>query len=102
MAARPPKPIAALLSVLGVLLFVPFVSVGVARAADSVQVQMTLEGCKLPDNASSCTYPGDFTTGSLGKNWAELDLVPHRLTLENNGADQTFEIRLSADRKSVV
>jgi len=68
-----------------------------ASAADPVQVQMTLEGCKLPDGASSCVYPTDFTTGSLGKNWAELDLVPHRLTLNNNGADQTFEIRLSAD-----
>jgi len=68
-----------------------------ASAANPVQVQMTLEGCKLPDGASSCVYPDDFTTGSLGKNWAELDLVPHRLTLTNNDGDQTFEIRLSAD-----
>ena len=97
MAQRPPKPIAALLSVLGVLLFVPFVLPGVALAAEPDQVQITLEGCKLPDAASTCVYPDDFTTGSLGKNWAELDLVPHRLTLDNSGADQTFEIRLSAD-----
>src|SRR5881227_3818988 len=73
-----------------------------ARAADPTQVQMTLEGCRRPAVAAKCTYntqqnQSDFTTGDLGKNWAELDFVPHRLTLTNGGGDQTFSIRLSAD-----
>jgi hypothetical protein len=70
----------------------------VANAAgDPVQVQTTLEACRRPAPAASCSYGGDFTTGNLGKNWAELDYVPHRLTLHNNGANQTFSIRLSSD-----
>ncbi len=86
-------PLTVLALVLGMLVVAP----SAAHAADPVQVQMTLEGCKLPDLATSCVYPDDFTTGSLGKNWAELDLVPHHLTLTNNDGAQTFRIRLSAD-----
>jgi hypothetical protein len=69
----------------------------VAHAADPVQVQMTLEGCNRPAVAALCTYDDDFTTGNLGKNWAELDYVPYRLTMHNNGGAQQFSIRLSSD-----
>jgi hypothetical protein len=86
-----------------VAVWLPAISfTSVANAADPVQVQTTLEGCRRPALAAKCTYnaqqnQSDFTTGELGKNWAELDFVPHRLTLSNNGAQQTFSIRLSSD-----
>ena len=74
----------------------------VAEAADAPdQVTFTLEGCNLNtgtfiEASLTCTDPG-YTTGNLGKLWAELDRVPHRLTAENNGANQTYEIKISAD-----
>jgi len=69
-------------------------------AANPVQINTTLEGCKRPAPAAKCTYPTTFTPGDLGKNWAELDFVPHRLTLKNNsGADETFSIELAADNE---
>ena len=81
-----------------VAVWLPAISfTSVAHAADPVQVQTTLEGCRRPAPAAVCTYGDDFTTGNLGKNWAELDYVPHRLTLTNNGANQTFSVRLSSD-----
>src|SRR5262245_60454618 len=57
-------------------------------ADESNHVNFTLEACKL---TAGTTLPiaGQFicpdamyTTGNLGKSWNELDLVPHRLTME--------------------
>ena len=74
----------------------------VATAADApTQVTFTLEGCNLNTGAFieaslTCTDAG-YTTGNLGKLWAELDRVPHRLTAVNNNGAQTYEIKISAD-----
>ncbi|HET6817391.1 MAG TPA: DUF5979 domain-containing protein [Mycobacteriales bacterium] len=71
-------------------------------AANPVQVNTTLEGCRRTAPTAQCTWNANqnqstYTTGDLGKNWSELDFVPHRLTLQNNGPDQTFTIQLAAD-----
>ena len=74
----------------------------VAVAADApVQVTFTLEGCRLEDGdfieaTLTCTEPG-YTPGNLGKEWAELDRVPHRLTASNGNGAQTYDINISAD-----
>ena len=74
----------------------------VAVAADAPdQVTFTLEGCRLENGdfieaTLTCTEPG-YTTGNLGKEWAELDRVPHRLTASNGNGAQTYDINISAD-----
>jgi len=86
---------------------VPAVTLLTATAAEAagnpVQVNVSLEACKRAAPApAKCTYGGagdTFTPGNLGKNWAELDFVPHRLTLKNNGPDQTFSIEIAADNQ---
>ncbi|WP_345986326.1 hypothetical protein WCX49_04190 [Sulfurimonas sp. HSL-1656] len=60
----------------------------------SANISYTLEGCRstsIPDGydlaANDYVCPdGAYTTGNL-KGWAELDLVPHRVTIENKGSD---------------
>lgn len=74
-----------------------------AAASDPDHVTFKLEGCRLPvdetlPNASGtfiCADP-DYTTGNLGKNWNELDLVPHRLTTSTSIA-QTYTVAITAD-----
>jgi uncharacterized repeat protein (TIGR01451 family) len=66
-----------------------------AAATDPAHVSETLEGCR--GSVSSGSYvvggaaficsDGEYTTGNLGKGWAELDLVPHRLTTELGSQD---------------
>jgi hypothetical protein len=54
---------------------------------DTLDVGYTLEGCRpgtFNQNTVTCA-DGDYTTGNLGKSWSELDLVPVRVTLNNNG-----------------
>ena len=74
----------------------------VAVAADAPdQVTFTLEGCRLENGdfieaTLTCTEPG-YTTGNLGKEWAELDRVPHRLTATNGNGAQTYDVNISAD-----
>ena len=72
-------------------------------AGDPDHVTFTHEGCRL---VTTTTLPGpdgfvcsdaEYTTGNLGKNWNELDNVPHRLTAQNGGADQTYTVAITAD-----
>jgi len=106
LSRLPRRVISLVASAVMVLAVVPAVTLLTATAANAagnpVQVNSTLEGCRRPAALAKCTYnaqqnQSDFTTGDLGKEWAELDFVPHRLTLQNNGADQTFSIELAAD-----
>jgi len=54
-------------------------------------------------DTSSTTWPAtddSYTDGNLGKQWEELDLVPHRFLSDSNGLVddfQTFQIVLGAD-----
>lgn len=58
--------------------------------AATLNVSYTLEACNLDHGATInttthiCSDNG-YTTGNLGKSWAELDKVPFRVTLDNNG-----------------
>jgi hypothetical protein len=97
---RSPRGIAGVVFVLAVCaLLVP----AVASAADPDHVQFRLEGCRLPAGATLPNASGqfvcadaDYTTGNLGKNWHELDLVPHRLTADA-GPAQTYTVAIAAD-----
>jgi hypothetical protein len=78
-----------------------------AAAADPVQINFTLEGCRntgsivLPDGSGNFICPdAAYTTGNLGKGWNELDLVPHRVTLKDNGANQTYSFIVAGDYKN--
>ncbi|WP_345986325.1 hypothetical protein WCX49_04185 [Sulfurimonas sp. HSL-1656] len=73
--------------------------------AASANISYTLEGCRstsIPDGydlgANDYVCPdGAYTTGNL-KGWAELDLVPHRVTIENKGSDpQKFTFTVGGD-----
>lgn len=58
-----------------------------AQAA-TLDVSYTLEGCRpgTYDQIAVLCADDDYTTGNLGKSWSELDLVPFRVTLDNNAA----------------
>jgi Prealbumin-like fold domain len=91
---------------------VALVQAAPAFAADPNNVGLTLEGCKEPAIPASYNPPadlvcnsGDYTTGNLGKNWEELDLVPHRLTAEAKNAapaTQTYTVSVVADHEDVT
>jgi hypothetical protein len=73
-----------------------------ATAAD-LDVSYTLEMCNLDkqgavfdENDVTCNEAG-YTTGNLGKGWSELDLVPARVTLDNNGATKTGQFVVAGD-----
>jgi hypothetical protein len=90
--------------VLGMTLMILGTLTPSAGAASPDKVNFTLQGCRvltsttLPngDGAFICS-DGEYTTGNLGKNWAELDLVPHRLTAVNGGGQQTYDVMIAAD-----
>lgn len=76
--------------------------------AEPAQVSFTLEGCRndgtitLPDEDSGLFIcpDGVYTPGNLGKGWAELDLVPYRLTASAGNsapAGQTYTIAYAVD-----
>jgi uncharacterized repeat protein (TIGR01451 family) len=84
------------------LLVLGFTSSALA-AADPDHVTFTHEGCRL---VTTTTLPGpdgfvctdaEYTTGNLGKNWNELDNVPHRLTAVNGGPNQQYTVAITAD-----
>ena len=76
----------------------------------SNQVQLGFEGCRNngtiflptanPINDGYICDDADYTPGELGKDWEELDLVPHRLTtgIKANGSDETYQVAIAADR----
>ena len=81
---------------------------GTALAAgDPVQINFTLEGCRndgsiiLPIGGKYVCPDSAYTTGNLGKGWNELDLVPHRITLNNNsGATESYSFVVAGDHKN--
>src|SRR3989337_1245601 len=90
-----PKPLAILIALGLGLYFVPFVGATAANAA----TQYTLEACRLDPGDLLPNGDGDFicenddyTTGNLGKQWNELDLVPHRVTVAGDDAEAVFVI----------
>lgn len=81
----------------------------VTPTAEPDAVAFTLEGCRndgtvtLPNGSGAFVCPDDaYTSGNLGKGWAELDLVPYRLTARAGNAaptDQTYTIAYAVDRE---
>ena len=70
---------------------------------DPNQISFTLEGCNRDHGGSLvsvdpplCSENG-YTTGNMGKSWAELDLVPHRVTVRNGNGEQTYRFIISGD-----
>jgi hypothetical protein len=68
---------------------------------EGVHVGLTLEGCNLDhggvfDQSTTLCNDAGYTTGDLGKAWAELDLVPHRVTSSlGTQADATTDYKVS-------
>ena len=87
------------------------VGVPTASAADDPDhVSFTLEGCRLlttttlpqtsgPNAGQYICSDSEYTSGNLGKNWNELDLVPFRLTADNGNGDQTYAVVIALDNE---
>ena len=99
-----PRGLLVLLMVLAVLGAAPAATWG----ADSVAVSETLEGCRKPSaefvlpntNGDYICPDGAYTSGNLGKFWAELDYVPHRVTMDAGNsapASQTYTFTIAFD-----
>ena len=65
--------------------------------------QFTLEACRHDADVSLPNGSGyficddsDYTTGNL-KTWAELDLLPHRLTTKTGPVGGTYNLTIAAD-----
>ncbi|HJQ49621.1 MAG TPA: hypothetical protein VJ838_03830, partial [Gaiellaceae bacterium] len=83
--------------------------VGTASAAVPSGIGFTQQGCNnpgggvltLPNGSGQFICPdADYTTGNLGKNWSELDLVPLRVTVSaSNSApsSSTFSFAVAVD-----
>ena len=89
-----------------------------ASLGTSPQVQLRFEGCRndgtiflptaipindgyiCPDLYPDPPHQQTYTSGSLGQDWNELDLVPHRLStsIGQNGVAETYQIAIAADR----
>ena len=75
-------------------------------ASDPLHVAFTLEGCRLENGAfieaTVTCEDAAYTSGNLGKEWNELDLVPHRLTTQlgtQDDATTTYTFGIAADRE---
>lgn len=90
------------------LLLLLFVGLPAKAVDDPDGVQFTLSGCRQEAGAvipsgdplvAPLCEDGAYTTGNLGKMWAELDLVPHRLKVskQNNDPSQTYRVVVSGD-----
>lgn len=92
------------------LLLAGFLSQPAQAIEDPEGLQFTLSACRqeagdiIPSGdpliAPICE-DGAYTTGNLGKLWAELDLVPHRLILtkQNNDPNQIYRVVVSGDNE---
>ena len=98
----------AIAGVVGALL--PAVLVAVAPSANAAipsGIGFTQEGCNnpgglvLPNSSGDFICPtADYTTGNLGKNWSELDLVPLRVIVSASNsaaASSTFTFAVAVD-----
>jgi uncharacterized repeat protein (TIGR01451 family) len=77
-----------------------------AAASDPNHVAFTLEGCRLENGAfieaTVTCEDAAYTSGNLGKEWNELDLVPHRMTASLGSqadATTTYTFGIAADRE---
>ncbi|MDT4941697.1 MAG: trimeric autotransporter adhesin, partial [Pseudonocardiales bacterium] len=74
-----------------------------AAVADPSHVTFGLQGCRpgapvsFPATGAFVCPDADYTPGELGKTWAEGDYVPFRLTADNKGAAQTYNVVIAAD-----
>jgi uncharacterized repeat protein (TIGR01451 family)/fimbrial isopeptide formation D2 family protein len=75
-------------------------------ASDPNHVAFTLEGCRLENGAfleaTVTCEDAAYTSGNLGKEWNELDLVPYRLTTQVGSqadATTTYTFGITADRE---
>ena len=75
-------------------------------ASDPNHVAFTLEGCRLENGAfieaTVTCEDAAYTSGNLGKEWNELDLVPYRLTTQLGSqadATTTYTFGITADRE---
>ena len=76
-------------------------------AEDYSGLSFRLQGCDrnvtttLPNGSGKFICPnGLYTDGNLGKNWNELDLVPHRVLISaGNNPDTTYHFQVEADNK---
>lgn len=99
------RTVMAVVTLLTVGLLYPVVAAVPALATSPDHVSFTLEGCKDPSSFDEDTITcddNDYTTGNLGKDWAELDLVPYRLTAKATNAapgTQTYDITLVLDNE---
>jgi hypothetical protein len=87
-------------SLVGAVLPVLPIAAGTASAGGNPGY--TLEGCRqdgqtFPINGPFICDNADYTTGNLG-DWAELDLVPHRVTVSNISAG-SVTLGLGGDHK---
>ncbi|WP_417908497.1 hypothetical protein [Candidatus Electronema sp. PJ] len=111
----------AMLLASGLTVAVP-ISMALAFDQPPNTIQFTLEGCRnggntpitptgtLPnaDDNFVCQDPTPlggndtpYVTGNLGKGWNELDLVPHRLIVENSDDNSTtYNVLIAADHKT--
>jgi hypothetical protein len=98
----------AAVSMIGALL--PAVVIAVAPNANAAipsGIGFTQQGCNnpgglvLPNGSGQFVCPNaDYTTGNLGKNWSELDLVPFRVTVTAGNsapASSTFSFAVAVD-----
>jgi len=95
----------ACLACVGLLIGLSVAIAAPSRAAAPVQTTFTLEGCDRPDGLTLPQPDGEFIcrdadygTGNQGANWAELDLVPFRLTARIKPA-QTLTVVIAADAR---
>ena len=75
-------------------------------ASEPNHVAFTLEGCRLENGAfieaTVTCEDAAYTSGNLGKEWNELDLVPHRMTTSLGSqadATTTYTFGIAADRE---
>ena len=105
---RRSKVLIAIASVVGALLPVALIAAAQnANAAIPSGIGFTQEGCNnpgglvLPNGSGDFICPNaDYTTGNLGKNWSELDLVPFRVIVSASNsapASSTFSFAVAVD-----
>jgi hypothetical protein len=84
----------------------PVVLTAAPASAALLNVSYTLEGCNLDhggtfNQGTILCSDNAYTTGNLGKSWAELDLVPMRVTLDNkNGGAVSGNFVVAGDYKN--
>ena len=89
----------------------PLVGAAAANVGSTAEsygdLSFRLQGCDrdvgttLPNAGGKFICPdAQYSDGNLGKNWNELDLVPHRVLISaGNGPDSTYHFQIEGDNK---